>query len=122
VHFWNYHSEGFDVDNVSFTFFNAANANVGTLAFSPALGNLTGNDATPIFAENQNLAFPTQVQKVVAVLTGSNGEVDFTNIGFTGDLSNPPPVPEPGGITLMLVAAGFAARSRFSRSARRGLR
>ncbi len=31
LHFWNCTSENFDVDNVSFTFFNGANSEVGNL-------------------------------------------------------------------------------------------
>ena len=43
VHFWNYHTEGFDVDSVTFEFFNASNVSVGTLGFSPLLGNGSGS-------------------------------------------------------------------------------
>jgi hypothetical protein len=54
------------------------------------------------------------VQFVNAVLSGSNNQVDFNNIGFTGELSNPngdpngngtTPIPEPGTLTLMLLGA-----------------
>jgi hypothetical protein len=98
LHFWNYDSEGFDVDNVAFAFFNDANVQVGTLGVTPALGS------TPaIAAQDIPLAAPLNVRFVTAFLTGSNGQVDFQNIGFTAELSSPP-VPEPA--TLSLLAAG----------------
>jgi hypothetical protein len=118
VHFWNYHSEGFDVDDISFEFFNAANVSVGTLAFSPLLGNNTGSDATLIFAESYALAFPSNVQFVTAVLSGTNNQVDFNNIGFTAQLSNPDPdpdpdpVPEPTTMALFAIALACGARAR----------
>jgi MYXO-CTERM domain-containing protein len=105
LHFWNYDGEGFDVDNVDFTFFNGANAQVGTLSVQPALG------ASPaIFAQDILLAAPLNVRYVRAFLTGSNRQVDFQNIGFTADVSTPidqNPVSSPG--TLALAALGLAA-------------
>jgi len=111
LHFWNYDGEGFDVDNVDFTIFNGANAQVGTLSVQPALG------ASPaIFAQDIVLAAPLNVRYVRAFLTGSNGQVDFQNIGFTADVSVPVPptgVPEPG--TLALAALGLATALRVRR-------
>jgi len=114
LHFWNYHSEGFDVDDIAFTFFNAGGAQVGALNAQPALGNATGNDATPIFAETYALAFPSNVRFVTAVLTGSNNQVDFNNIGFTAELSNPGPGPNPAPepATLALFALSMAGLGR----------
>ena len=90
-HFWNYHSEGFDVDNIDLTFFDSAMATVGTLTgISPALGGSSPSDSTQIFAEDFALSFPSNVQFVNAVLTGSNGQVDFNNMGFTAELSEVP--------------------------------
>ncbi len=109
LHFWNYNAEGFDVDNVDFVFFNDANVQVGTLSVAPALG------ASPaIFAQDIPLAAPLNVRYVTAFLTGSNGEVDFQNIGFTADLSTP--VPEPTavsalGIGLLGLIAAFRRRA-----------
>jgi hypothetical protein len=94
LHFWNYTSEGFDVDNVDFTFFNNANLQVGALSIAPALGSAGG-----ISAEDIALAAPLNVQYVTAFLTGSNRQVDFQNIGFTAELSTP--VPEPSVIYLL---------------------
>ena len=85
LHFWNYFAEGFDVDNIDFVFFDASKNVVGSLlGVAPALGGSGGN---PIFAEDLTLSFPGKVQFVNAVLTGSNGEVDFNNIGFTANVS-----------------------------------
>jgi hypothetical protein len=96
LHFWNYHSENFDVDEIDFKFYDANNSLVGTLlGVTPALGGSTGNDSTPIVAQDYSLLFPSKARYVNAVLSGSNGEVDFNNIGFTGTPSNPPTsVPE----------------------------
>ncbi len=114
LHFWNYFSEDFDVDNVSFAFFNAAGVNVGVLDVVPALGGAGGN---PIFAEDYALSFPSNVRFVRSLLTGTNGEVDFNNIGFTAELSDPTAVPEPA--TLTLFTLGLAGLARFRKSHRR---
>ena len=88
LHIWNYFGEGFDVDNIDFLFYDAKGAPVGSLlGVEPALGGAGGN---PIFAENIPLSFPSQVRFVNAVLSGSNGQVDFNNLGFTGAQSCPP--------------------------------
>jgi len=98
LHFWNYHSEGYDVDNINFNFYDASNTFVGSLLnITPALGGSSPSDSTSIFAENYNLSFPTQVRYVNAVLSGSNGQVDFNNIGFTG---TPSAVPVPASAWL----------------------
>jgi len=68
-----------------------------------ALGGAGGN---PIFAEDYALSFPSNVQFVTALLTGSNGQVDFNNIGFTGEVSDPSAAPEPA--TLALFGVGLA--------------
>jgi hypothetical protein len=114
LHFWNYFSENFDVDNVAFTFFNSSNVNVGVLNVTPALGGAGGN---PIFAEDYALSFPSNARFVNALLTGTNGEVDFNNIGFTAELSNPTAIPEPA--TLTLFTLGLAGLTRFRKSHRR---
>ncbi len=116
LHFWNYTGEDYDVDVVRFTFFNAANVQVGTtLSIAPALGSSPG-----IAAQDILLAAPLNVRYVTAFLTGDNRQVDFQNIGFTAEVSTPVPptgVPEPG--TLALVALGLlgAAGVRPSRRA-----
>ena len=88
LHFWNYFGEAYDVDEIDFTFFDAGRNLVGTLLdVMPALGGAGGN---PIFAEDLPLSFPSKVRYVNAVLSGSNGEVDFNNIGFTAAISCAP--------------------------------
>ncbi|WDE13688.1 PEP-CTERM sorting domain-containing protein [Thalassomonas haliotis] len=109
LHFWNYFGEGYDVDNIDFNFFDAGHNLVGSLLnVMPALGS------TALSAEDYALSFPSNVQYVNAVLSGDNGQVDFNNIGFTGQLSSS--VPEPGSLALFgLGLAGFA----FSRKRQR---
>lgn len=92
LHFWNYTGEGFDVDNVDFTFFNGNNMQVGMLSVQPALGSSPG-----ILAEDIPLAAPLNVQFVTAFLTGTNGQVDFQNIGFTAEISQ---IPVPAAVWL----------------------
>jgi hypothetical protein len=121
LHFWNYWGESYDVDNIAFTFFDAAMSLVGALdVVNPFLGGYLEpgpfSDSTPLSAQNYVLNFPSKVQFVNAVLTGSNNEVDFNNIGFTGQLSicaDDPSLPQcqnnvplPG--TVLLLAAGLA--------------
>ena len=115
LHFWNYFSEGFDVDEIDFTFYDSDGSFVGELLdVEPELGGAGGN---PIFAEDYALSFPSEVQFVNAVLSGTNGEVDFNNIGFTAELSNPlPGVPLPASIwlfgTALIGFIGIARRRR----------
>ena len=85
LHFWNYFGEGFDVDNIDFKFFDSSNSLVGSLLnVAPELG---GGGSNPIFAQDYALTFPSKVQFVNAILTGSNNQVDFNNIGFTAEVS-----------------------------------
>jgi hypothetical protein len=123
LHFWNYHSEGFDVDNIVFTFRNAANAQVGTLTLAnPVLGGGgSGSDSIPIFADDYVLSFPSRVRYVTAQLTGSNGQVDFNNIGFTAEESEPSSrVPEPTTVSLLALGFAGAAHRAYSSRRRRG--
>lgn len=104
LHFWNYTSEDYDVDNIQFTFFNAANTQVGSLAVSPALGSPGG-----IKAQDIALNAPLNVRYVTAFLTGTNRQVDFQNIGFTAEVSAPgTSVPEPASWALMISGFGMA--------------
>lgn len=82
LHFWNYTGEGFDVDQIDFTFFDDSNTQVGALTVNPALGSSSG-----ISAQDINLAAPLNVRFTRAFLTGTNNQVDFQNIGFTAALS-----------------------------------
>lgn len=104
LHFWNYFTEFYDVDDIAFTFFDSGRNVVGTLNASPRLGN--DNGGGPIIPEHYELNFPTNVQFVNAWLTGSNGQVDFNNIGFTAILS-PPAVPEPAAWAMLIAGFGL---------------
>lgn len=113
LHFWNYTAESFDVDEIDFTFFSASNTEVGSLEVLPELGSSPG-----ITAQDITLSAPLNVQYVLAFLTGSNRQVDFQNIGFTAELSDPIdpdpdpdptdpdpiPVAEPGTVGLFSIA------------------
>lgn len=114
LHFWNYTSEGYDVDNIDFTFFNGANVQVGALSLTPDLGTSPG-----ITSQDIVLAAPLNVRYVTAFLSGSNREVDFQNIGFTADVSAP--IPEPASVALFgLGGLVVAARVRRRRATGRG--
>ena len=108
LHFWNYTSESYDVDNVDFTFFDGNNAQIGALSIQPELGSDPG-----IRAENIDLPAPLGVRYVTAFLSGSNRQVDFQNIGFTAVVSA---VPEPETWALMVLGLGALA-SRVRRRA-----
>ncbi|MGI9325762.1 MAG: PEP-CTERM sorting domain-containing protein [Pseudomonadales bacterium] len=118
LHFWNYTAEGFDVDNLSFTFFNDARVEVGSLDVIPDLGSSPG-----ILAQDYLLAAPLNVQYVTVFLSGDNRQVDFQNIGFTAELSTAEPpdptdpptttVPEPGSLGLLMMAGLLASCRRF---------
>jgi hypothetical protein len=117
-HFWNYHSEGFDVDDIDLTFLDSSMNFVGSiLDVSPALGNATGSDSAAIFAQDIALSFPAKVQYVTAVLSGSNDQVDFNNIGFTGEISQGV-VPEPGSWLLMCFGGLLLAALKVRRNCR----
>ncbi len=109
LHFWNYTSEGFDVDNIDFVFFDQFGSNVGSLTVQPALGSPGG-----IAAQDLPLLAPLNVKTVSAFLTGTNRQVDFQNIGFTADVSTPRAVPEPTSFAAWAIIAGtgFVVRRR----------
>lgn len=102
LHFWNYDGEFYDVDNIAFDFFNAAGTQVGSTSLEPALGT-----SPTIFAQDIPLVSPLNVKSVIARLSGSNGQVDFQNIGFTASVSvpvgpDPGAVPLPAGLPLLV--------------------
>ncbi len=112
LHFWNYDGESYDVDNVDFTFYNGSNTQVGALSIQPALGS-----PGAIAAQDIALIAPLNVQYVSAFLTGTNREVDFQNIGFTAEVSQPVSgqVPLPAGLPLLLAGLGGLALLRKTR-------
>lgn len=88
LHFWNYHTEQYDVDLIEFFFLDSDDELVGWLDFKPELGVGVVQQA-----QDYALDFPSRIQYVVAAFSGSNGEVDFNNLGFTGTLG----ADDPGG-------------------------
>lgn len=99
LHFWNYTSEGFDVDQIDFSFFSSSMVKQGELTIFPELGTSPG-----IRAQDILLAAPLNVQYVTAFLTGTNRQVDFQNIGFTAELSQLSAVPVPAAVWLFTPA------------------
>lgn len=84
LHFWNYSGEGYDVDRIDFEFFDSTDVSVGQITIEPDLGTSPG-----IRAQDIELAAPLGVQRVSAMLVGSNRQIDFQNIGFTAVPSAP---------------------------------
>lgn len=113
LHFWNYTSEDFDVDDIAFSFYNNLSSLVGSLSVQPGLGSSPG-----IMAQDIGLPAPLNVRYVTAFLSGTNGQVDFQNIGFTAiesEVQNPAPIPLPAGFPLILsglALLGWVGRSR----------
>jgi len=99
LHFWNYTSENYDVDNIDFTFFGPSGVQVGALSVQPELGTSPG-----ITSQDIVLAAPLNVASVTAFLSGTNRQVDFQNIGFTAIVSE---VPEPTSAALLLLASAM---------------
>lgn len=85
LHFWNYHTEEYDVDEIRLTFRDAENNLLGRQTYRPDIGVGLNQEAQDIAL---NVDFDiNNVQYVIAVLSGQNGEVDFNNMGFTGEAS-----------------------------------
>lgn len=84
LHFWNYTGETYDVDRVDFSFYDSVGSLIGTETLFPALGSHPG-----IKAETIDFVSPLNTRQVVAFLTGTNGQIDFQNIGFTANASDP---------------------------------
>lgn len=92
LHFWNYTGEGYDVDVIDFTFYDAADTVIGRVSIEPATGSSPG-----IKAEDIPLVSPLNTRWVRAFLTGDNLQVDFQNMGFTAEVSDPALDPDGGG-------------------------
>lgn len=86
IHFWNYFTEQFDVDQIDFVFYSAAEIEVGRQTVNPSMGqNSAGQNANDIVAEIIDLDIGNiLIKKVEATLTSSNGELDFQNFVFLG--------------------------------------
>ena len=109
LHFWNYTSDNYSVDQVDFTFYNSLNAVIGTQTIYPDEGSAGG-----IEAQDYLLTSPLNTRSVKAFLTGTNREGDFQNIGFTAEVSDPllDPVPLPAGVVLLISGLGALALRR----------
>jgi hypothetical protein len=84
VHFWNYFTEQYDVDQVEFEFIDLANATVGNVTVTPATGvNSAGANSNTIVAKTFTLAENIRFRRVTTLLSSTNGELHFNNIGFT---------------------------------------
>lgn len=84
IHFWNYTTENFDVDSITFSFYDSANELISELTVAPQTG------FENILAED----FPVDVsgvRYVRASLSATNNEVEFQNIGFSGVLEGTSP-------------------------------
>jgi len=83
MHFWNYYTETYDVDNIDMIFYNEAGVEIGQpIGLQPQISG--GN---PVVAEHIAVAFPPGVRFINMTLSGTNGQVDFQNLGFTGMLA-----------------------------------
>ena len=82
-HFWNATGEGHDVDHIVLELFDPSGALLSSETIAdPALG-IGGPVAGAIYAESFALSVDG-VRSVRALLSGSNDQVNFQNIGFTG--------------------------------------
>lgn len=97
LHFWNYAFDSFSADHVKLNFFRWPGSLVGNLEFDL----LPSGSEDAILA--QEFAFPStyhDVKLVSVLLSGTNGEVDFQNIAFSGTLTKPIPLPASGAMLL----------------------
>ncbi|WP_306116589.1 MULTISPECIES: hypothetical protein [unclassified Roseovarius] len=102
LHFWNYTGEGYDVDEIEFTFYDAADKVIGMVTVAPATGSSPG-----IRAEDIPLVSPLNTRWVRAYLTSNNGQIDFQNMGFSAEVADPALDPDGGSGTITLPANGL---------------
>lgn len=100
LHFWNYTSESYDVDDISFQFYDSFMNLQGELSVMPELGSSPG-----ISAQDIELIAPLNIQYVSAFLTGTNRQVDFQNMGFTATVSA---VPAPATVWMFMCGIGIS--------------
>lgn len=96
LHFWNYAFDNFSVDKVEFSFFNSIDQLIGQQTIMPSPSGSESN----ITAQDYALVSPLNTRSVKAFLTGTNGQVDFQNIGFTANVSDPGLDPDPNVVPL----------------------
>ena len=107
LHFWNYAFDSFSVDSVDFSFFDSLDQLIGQQTIMP----LPSGSESNITAQDYALLSPLNTRSVTAFLTGTNGQVDFQNIGFTANTSDPDLDPAPNVVPLpasiFLLLGGF---------------
>lgn len=109
VHFWNYTTEFYDADDVSLVFRDAQGDEVASFDFQPT----TAQD--PIYGQDFALSGVFGVRTVDVLVTGTNSQTDFQNIGFTGSRSAAVPALGPwaqGLLALLVGAGGWRLRQR----------
>jgi hypothetical protein len=110
LHFWNYTSETFDADDVSVTFRDAQGAEVTTFDFQPRTSQ------APIYGQDFPLSGAFAVRTVEVLLSGSNSETDFQNIGFTGRATSDVPALGPAAQVVLAALLAGAAGHRLARA------
>lgn len=85
LHLWNYTGETYDVDTIDIDLRDASGTLVGNVNLEPALGTsgTGGNGVTGILAQDIALSLQLRVRYLTVTVAGSNGQVDFNNMGFT---------------------------------------
>lgn len=77
MHFWNFTGEGYDVDEIKATFYNEADAVIKEVTVAPQTG------FESILAEDFAID-AAGVSYIRVVLSATNNEVEFQNLGFSG--------------------------------------
>ena len=108
-HFWNYFGEGFDVDVIAFETFDALGASLDTGTLNPVAGTHLGGE---VIAPEDYAFNYSGVKSIRMFLSGSNGQVDFNNLGWTGSASNTNVIPLPAAGWLLLAGLGGLAALR----------
>lgn len=85
LHLWNYTGESYDVDTIDIDLFDVGNNFLGNVNLEPGLGvSGTGeNGITGILSQDIALSAQLRVRYITVTVAGSNGQVDFNNMGFT---------------------------------------
>lgn len=110
IHFWNFHTDDLDVDNVFGALRDGDRNELRLVSFLPRSGGVAHSDITPIAAETF-VYHQTGVRYVTLQLRNDNQAfgLDLQNIGFTvAD-----PIPEPTTGLLFVAGLGWIVRRRW---------